>query len=93
MSAIDAVLVNQPGTGRENSFARRLMRRPSGLLALIYLALLVVVAIAAPLIAPDNPSAQDLFHTLSGPSSAHLLAPIRSAGTYSASSFTALVAP
>lgn len=53
--------------------ARR--RRPAAwlVISLTVLTGLIVVSIFAPLIAPDNPTAQDLTHRLAGPSAAHWL--------------------
>lgn len=52
---------------------RKMLRDPVTFTALIVLALLVVAAIAAPLIAPYDPSEIDAFNTLKGPSAAHWL--------------------
>lgn len=52
---------------------RRLGGRPVGVIALAWLVLVVVACLAAPLLAPYTPNAQDLAHVLSGPSSQHLL--------------------
>jgi peptide/nickel transport system permease protein len=50
-----------------------LIRRPVSLISLIWLGLVVVASVFAPLIAPYPPDDQDLTHTLSGPTAAHLL--------------------
>ncbi len=52
---------------------RRLVGHPGTLLALAYLLLLVVVAVAAPLVAPQSPLDQDLNHALTGPGEQHWL--------------------
>ncbi|MFC1401481.1 MULTISPECIES: dipeptide/oligopeptide/nickel ABC transporter permease/ATP-binding protein [Streptacidiphilus] len=52
---------------------RGLLRQPLGLLSAGYLLLLVVVAAAGTLLTPRDPEADDLAHTLSGPSGAHWL--------------------
>jgi peptide/nickel transport system permease protein len=59
--------VSRPG------FLRDLMRRPAASVALVFLALLVVACVAAPLLAPFDPRAQDLGNVLAGPSGHHLL--------------------
>jgi peptide/nickel transport system permease protein len=50
-----------------------LLRRPTAVVSLGFLALIVLGAIAAPLIAPYGPLTPDFLHALAGPSSAHLL--------------------
>ncbi|WP_431878724.1 dipeptide/oligopeptide/nickel ABC transporter permease/ATP-binding protein [Amycolatopsis sacchari] len=50
---------------------RAVARRPLGLVCLGFLVLVVVAAVAAPLLAPYDPTATDLFHTRSGPSALH----------------------
>lgn len=50
---------------------RKMARDPLTCAALVTLALLVVAAVAAPLIAPYDPAAIDAFNTLQGPSAAH----------------------
>lgn len=53
---------------------RRWLRRDWALtIALALVAVYVIVAIAAPLLAPDQPNAQSLTETLQAPSGAHLL--------------------
>jgi ABC-type dipeptide/oligopeptide/nickel transport system permease subunit len=54
-------------------FARRLGRQPTGLASLIVLVLIVLAALFAPFIAPDDPNAQRLSLGLNGPSADHLL--------------------
>ena len=60
-----------PASGQ--SFLRRLLRHPLGVAGLIWLLIVVIVAIGAPLFAPHNPISADLFHVLKGPSASHLL--------------------
>jgi peptide/nickel transport system permease protein len=48
-------------------------RRPLGAAALAWLVVVVTASVAAPLIAPYGPNAQDLIHVLSGPSARHWL--------------------
>ncbi|MFN8506932.1 MAG: ABC transporter permease [Dehalococcoidia bacterium] len=55
------------------SVVRRLVSDPVTAVAIGVLVALVVVALAAPVLAPKNPSAIDPFNTLAHPSSAHLL--------------------
>jgi peptide/nickel transport system permease protein len=52
---------------------RGLARRPLALTALAVLTVIVICCLAAPLVAPDAPDAQNLAITLQGPSAAHLL--------------------
>ena len=54
-------------------FRRRWYRTPSFVGGVTILGLIVLAAIAAPLITNHNPTDQDLLHTLQGPSSAHWL--------------------
>jgi peptide/nickel transport system permease protein len=58
---------------RRTSVVAVLMRRPSFVVAAGFLMFLVVVAALAPLIAPQDPSAQVLEDRLEGPSWTHLL--------------------
>ena len=68
---------------------RSLLRQPLGLLALIYLVLLVAVGFLAPVLAPYPPDKQDLTQVLSGPTADHLLGTDSLARTSSAGCFTA----
>jgi peptide/nickel transport system permease protein len=54
-------------------FARRWYRTPSFVGGVTILGLIVLAAIAAPLITNHGPTSQDLLHTLQGPSSSHWL--------------------
>jgi peptide/nickel transport system permease protein len=54
-------------------FRRRWYRTPSFVAGVSILGLIVLAALAAPLITKYNPTEQDLLHTLSGPSSKHWL--------------------
>lgn len=54
-------------------FARRFWHNRVGVAALVFLVLITLATIAAPLIAPDDPLAQDLSNALQSPSSGHLL--------------------
>jgi len=51
----------------------RLSRRPGSCIALIYLVVVGLAAIAAPLVAPFDPYKQDLVHTTQTPSGSHWL--------------------
>lgn len=55
------------------NWLRRLFSRPSFGLAVVYVVLLVMVAIFAPLLAPYNPISQDLRNPIAPFSAAHLL--------------------
>ncbi len=52
---------------------RRLVRRPVGLVSLIFLAIVAVLTFIGPLVAPQDPNFADIRSILSGPSPAHLL--------------------
>jgi len=54
-------------------FRRRWYRTPSFVAGVSILGLIVLAALAAPLITQHNPTDQDLLHTLAGPSSSHWL--------------------
>jgi peptide/nickel transport system permease protein len=53
--------------------ARQLVADRTALAGLVIVAVVVVVALAAPVLAPQDPTAQDVTNRLQGPSSAHLL--------------------
>jgi peptide/nickel transport system permease protein len=73
--------MSTPASAADRVAARRrlppllqaLLRRPSALVIAAFLALIVLSVIAAPLIAPYDPNAQDLLNTYSGPTGRHLL--------------------
>jgi peptide/nickel transport system permease protein len=52
---------------------RRLIRNPAALFGLFFVALVVIMAVFAPWLAPHDPDEQDLLARLQGPSSEHLL--------------------
>jgi len=54
-------------------FRRRWYRTPSFVAGVTILGLIVLAALAAPLITQHNPTDQDLLHTLAGPSRSHWL--------------------
>jgi peptide/nickel transport system permease protein len=74
---VGATVVRAPATGgalrRLGGVIREVARRPAGLFGLIVVCLLFVVVVAAPLVAPYSPYAQDIVHRLEGPSLQHLL--------------------
>ncbi|QOC27245.1 dipeptide/oligopeptide/nickel ABC transporter permease/ATP-binding protein [Microbacterium hominis] len=55
------------------SLMRRLVRRPLGLVSLAFLALVAVIAIIGPVIAPQDPNYADIRAILAPPGGAHLL--------------------
>ncbi|MDQ0239503.1 dipeptide/oligopeptide/nickel ABC transporter permease/ATP-binding protein [Arthrobacter bambusae] len=55
------------------SLIRRVLRNPLALGSLIFLAVVIVSAIAAPLLAPHNPNTADISAVLSSPDGTHLL--------------------
>jgi len=55
------------------SLMRRLVRRPIGLISLAFLALVVLIAIIGPLIAPQDPNYADIRAILAPPGAGHLL--------------------
>jgi len=62
-----------PASQRPPSVTRQVLRRPASLVAGGFLLLLVVLAVAAPWLAPYDPNAQHLADKLAGPSGAHPL--------------------
>lgn len=71
----NAVVVTAPMSGgfltRTGKVLREVARRPAGLFGLIVVCLLLVVVVAAPVVAPYSPDAQDITHRLEGPSLHH----------------------
>jgi peptide/nickel transport system permease protein len=61
------------GSGSRARTVREFVRRPIALVAAVFLLLVVIAVILAPVIAPFDPLAQDLEHTLSGPTALHPL--------------------
>ncbi len=55
-----------------HALRRRARRQPLAVIGFVLLAAFVVFGLAAPLIAPYNPSSIDLVHRLQGPTAAHL---------------------
>lgn len=68
--ATAVVAAPSPGGRRR---LRRFVTHRGGMVALAWLVLLALAAVFASLIAPHNPTAQDLTHTWAGPSGQHLL--------------------
>ena len=58
---------------RRRGVVARLLRRPSSVVAFAFLALLIVLAITAPWVAPYDPALQDLENPFAPYSAAHLL--------------------
>jgi peptide/nickel transport system permease protein len=74
-NAIEEPAVLAAGATESPGFTRRLLRQRRAVVCLAYLALLVVIAIVAPLIWPEviHQNAGDLLNVRQGPSGAHLL--------------------
>ncbi|MDN3496824.1 dipeptide/oligopeptide/nickel ABC transporter permease/ATP-binding protein [Planococcus sp. APC 4015] len=72
MTAIDVPSV-VPTAPVRVSLMRRLVRRPLGLASLLFLLLVVVIAIIAPLIAPQDANYADIRSILQPPGAEHLL--------------------
>ena len=71
---LPASFVPQPaGSSPLREFMRRLGRRPPAVVGGAVIAAIVVAAVFAPLVAPDDPTAQDFTSLLQGPSTAHPL--------------------
>jgi peptide/nickel transport system permease protein len=73
----ETLVVAAPAGGSALSRARRVFRevarRPAGLFGLVVVAVLLLVVIAAPVVAPYSPYAQNIAERLQGPSLHHLL--------------------
>lgn len=54
-------------------YTKRILRDTPALVALVYILVLIVVAVFAPLVAPHDPAAQNIAPPFSGPGSGHLL--------------------
>ena len=52
---------------------RRLLKNPTGLVSFVFLVLVVLSAVFAPLLAPHDPNTASAYDTLGGPSGAHWL--------------------
>jgi len=71
MSEIAAVAA--PELPSSSRLLRRALRKPLGVISAVYLVLLTLACVLAPLIAPYAPLAEDLIHVQQGPTAAHLL--------------------
>jgi peptide/nickel transport system permease protein len=67
------IAIANPRARRRRILRRRFLRRPSAVGALLVVAVFVVVAIFAPLIAPESARQTDFNHLLAHPSWQHLL--------------------
>jgi len=73
MTAVDAIAVASPKSRRRRLLRKRFLRRPMAVAGLIVVLGFVVVAAAAPWLAPYAPGATDFNALLAHPSSKHLL--------------------
>ena len=77
MSAIASteaeLLIHDSVVEHRRGFRHRWYRTPSFVAGLVILGVVVLAALAAPLITQHGPTDQDLLHTLQGPSSSHWL--------------------
>ena len=71
-SAADEAGLKDGGGSRIRTL-REFVRRPLAFAAAIFLFAVIIAVVAAPIIAPFDPLAQDLNHTLSGPTALHPL--------------------
>ena len=60
-----------PVPRRLGGILRELVRRPAGIVGLVMVGGLVFAAVFAPLLAPHDPAAQDVYNRLAGPSWSH----------------------
>jgi peptide/nickel transport system permease protein len=73
MTAVDTIAVASPKSRRRRLLRKRFLRRPMAVAGLIVVLGFVVMAAAAPWLAPYAPSATDFNALLAHPSSNHLL--------------------
>ncbi len=73
MSAASETVKPSRGESPRHASVREFWRRPVVVVSLGFLVLLVLVSVAAPLLAPYDPQAQDLSRVLTGPTSHNLL--------------------
>jgi peptide/nickel transport system permease protein len=73
MSTVDALALTNPRARRRRLLRKRFLRRPMAVAGLVVVVLFVVVAIFAPWLAPQDPSATDFNALLAHPSHRHLL--------------------
>ncbi|WAH97335.1 dipeptide/oligopeptide/nickel ABC transporter permease/ATP-binding protein [Arthrobacter sp. MMS18-M83] len=62
-----------PEAAAQTSLLRRVLRNPLALGSIFFLAVVIVSAVAAPLLAPHNPNTADISAVLSSPDGGHLL--------------------
>ncbi|MFT4214305.1 MAG: dipeptide/oligopeptide/nickel ABC transporter permease/ATP-binding protein [Microbacterium sp.] len=72
MTAVD-VPVTVPAAPVRVSLMRRVIRRPLGLASLLFLALVAVIAVIGPYIAPQDPNFADIRAILAAPGADHIL--------------------
>ncbi|MQA96938.1 MAG: ABC transporter permease subunit [Streptosporangiales bacterium] len=72
-TAAEPELVSGPTAGPFRRFTRRLVRQPLAFGSLLVIVLLVITALAAPLLAPMDPNATDLVARNQPPGGGHLL--------------------
>ena len=65
--------VEPPAESMARGLLRAVASRPAAVLAVAWIAVVAVAGVGAPAIAPHDPLAQDLDHTLAGPTAGHLL--------------------
>src|SRR4051794_29237678 len=73
MAAVAEIVVDASIAEHRHTFARRWYRTPSFVGGISILGVIVLIAIAAPLVTTHDPTQQDLLHTLAGPSWSHPL--------------------
>jgi peptide/nickel transport system permease protein len=73
VSAVDAAVLANPRTRRRSLLRRRFVRRPVAVAALVVIGILLLIAIFAPLIAPESVGATHFEAVLAHPSWGHLL--------------------
>jgi peptide/nickel transport system permease protein len=73
MTAVEVPTAIPTPAARADHLLRRLLRSPLAVISMLFLALVVLIAIIGPLIAPYNPNPADLQSILEPPSPEHLL--------------------
>ncbi|WP_062521983.1 dipeptide/oligopeptide/nickel ABC transporter permease/ATP-binding protein [Demequina silvatica] len=69
----DVTLEVAENVGRRSHLARRMLKNPTGLFAIIVIALLILMAAFAPLLTSQDPDYADIRNILASPSAEHLL--------------------
>jgi peptide/nickel transport system permease protein len=72
-AAAETLAISNPRARRRRILRRRFMRRPTAVGSLVVVLIFLVVAVFAPLIAPETAAQTDFTHTLAHPSWHHLL--------------------